>query len=206
MYSPSAFEVRDAAEIQAFIRSHGFGIVVSLGAEGIEETHTPMFLSDDGRTLFGHIAKANGQWKGWATQPRVKMLFHGPHAYVSPRYYASSFNVPTWNYTAVSVAGTISVIGDLAGQKEFLHRLVGQYEGGCPDSWTLDEADGRMMRLFDAIVCFRVAVEKVEAKFKLNQNKSPEDQEAVIARLRQTGLAMDADVAALMEKNRLGAG
>jgi transcriptional regulator len=201
MYSPAHFEVRDAEEIRAFIRDHGFGIVLSLGEEGIEETHTPMFLSEDGKTLFGHIAKANGQWKGWAAQPKAKALFHGPHAYVSPCFYQSTFNVPTWNYTAVTVTGTISTIDSLGEQKEFIRRLVAQYEGGRPHPWTLDESDERMLRLFDAVVCFRVAVEKIEAKFKLNQNKSPEDQRGVIAGLRATGSRADTEVADLMEKN-----
>jgi len=200
MYTPSAFVIDDPEKIRAFIAANGFGILLSIRDGEIEETHTPMVLSGDGRELFGHIARANPQWRQWVPGAKVKALFHGPHCYVSPRYYRNGSNVPTWNYTAASVTGTISVLDGRAEQKRLMERLVAQYEGGFPEPWKLDEADGNIMRLFDAIVCFRIEVERIEAKFKLNQNKPPEDRESVVAHLKATGAAGDAEVARLMEE------
>jgi len=131
----------------------------------------------------------------------VRAVFHGPHCYISPRFYKSTFNVPTWNYTAVSVIGKISTVDSLPEQKEIIRHLIVTYEAGAEQPWRLDEADEKMMKLFEAIVCFRIEIENIEAKFKLNQNKSPEDQKSVIERLRIRGLPGDAAIADLMEKN-----
>ena len=201
MYSPSAFTVAEAEVIRAFVQRNSFGLLLSLNGGGIDDTHTPMFLSEDSRYLYGHIARANGQWKSWEAFPGVRAVFHGPHCYISPRFYQSTFNVPTWNYTAVSIVGKISIVDSLAGQKEIIRHLVTSYEAGADQHWQLDESDEKMMKLFEAIVCFRIEIEAIEAKFKLNQNKSPADQASVIAHLRGRGLPDDLAVAALMEKN-----
>ncbi len=204
MYSPSAFTIAEAGVIRSFVQRHSFGLLLSLNGEEIKDTHTPMFLSEDGKYLFGHIARANDQWKSWAISPGIRAIFHGPHCYISPRFYQGTFNVPTWNYTAVSIVGKISLVDSLPEQKEIIRHLIASYEAGAEQPWQLDESDEKMMKLFEAIVCFRIEIETIEAKFKLNQNKSPEDQASVIAHLRARGTQDDLAVAALMAKN-LGA-
>ncbi|MGY8640031.1 MAG: FMN-binding negative transcriptional regulator [Verrucomicrobiales bacterium] len=158
MYTPQDFKIDDPELIRLFIEENSFGILVSSrdGSE-VDDTHLPLVLSDDGNYLLGHIAKANKHWRNWETNPCVKVIFHGPHSYVSPTYYASEFNVPTWNYTAVSISGSI--------------------------------------------VFFRIRVQKTEAKFKLNQNKSLEDQKAVIKILFESESTFDREIARIMSGN-----
>ncbi len=200
MYTPPAFKVDDPELIRQFVRENSFGILISsVDGTSIQETHTPFLLTDDSRKLFGHIARANGHWRDWEKNPRIKVIFHGPHCYVSPTFYKSVTNVPTWNYTAVSVTGKIELVSDYDEQKTFMHTLVGANESAFPDPWFLDESNDTLMKLFSAVVFFKIQITKIEAKFKLNQNKSKEDQQLVRKNLSVSESPFEQAVARLME-------
>lgn len=196
MYVPSKFKINDPELVRAFIRQHPFGLLLSTEGGQIHDTHTP-FLIDADERLMGHIAKANGQWKGWPTSDRVKVIFSGPHAYISPNYYVSEFAVPTWNYAAVSVTGRISIIEDESEILEFLKLLVTENEP-ADEPWSFDPADKRYLSLLKGIVVFSVSMDAVEASFKMNQNKSEQDQLKVIDSLSATGCPHDRQVANMM--------
>ncbi len=199
MYIPPKFKVDDVAVIDSFIRENPFGLLLSLNEGEIHDTHTPFIISEQG-FLLGHIAKANPQWKSWANESRVKVIFSGPHAYISPRYYASDFNVPTWNYTSISIAGRITIIEDQARMVEFLDALVAANENSDA-SWKMNHEDDRYMKLLSGIVVFSVSMDQVEASFKLNQNKSYEDQKSVVDALSQSGCPFDHQVSNLMNQH-----
>lgn len=201
MYTPAQFKITDEHQIRSFMDENSFAILISTSEANIETSFLPLYLSKDLQFLYGHLAKANSQWTGWQKNPKVRVLFHGPHAYISPSYYQSSFNVPTWNYTAVSVDGTIEIVEDLKEQKKIINDLVGKHESAFSKPWTLDENDERMMGLFKAIICFKIKIEAIVPKFKLNQNKNEEDQRNVIQHLKQSKHPGDDAVAALMEEN-----
>lgn len=198
MYTPPAFSVSDHEAALRFLRENSFGILISRDGETLHDTHTPFLVADDLRSLRGHIARANPQWKSWASNPRVKVIFHGPHAYISPSYYKSEYNVPTWNYTAISVDGRIRIIEDQAATLELIRKLVIQYES--ENGWQLDSTDERNLKLLHAVVAFEIEVEHVETKFKLNQNKSPEDREDVIASLLASNDPADRATAEMMRR------
>lgn len=184
MYTPSSFSVED----------NSFGIVISRCGEDFHDTHTPLYSSSDLNYLYGHIAKANHQWNEWKTCPQVKVIFRGPHTYISPSYYVGEFNVPIWNYTAVSISGRVEILDSLDEQKEVIRSLVDKNEKLFPKPWKFDEEDERLTSLFKAIVCFRVKVQTIEGKFKLNQNKDIEDRLSVIQHLKKTGKSMDLEI------------
>ena len=189
MYTPPKFNVEDDAVIRSFIEEHPFGLLLSVEGEQIHDTHTPFVFSEK-RELLGHVAKANPQWKGWVEGSRVKVIFTGPHAYISPQYYVSEFAVPTWNYTAVSISGSIKILEQEDEVLQFLDQLVAANEK--PDNpWKLDRTDERYMKLLSGIVVFSVSMDSVEASFKMNQNKSEEDQRKVIESLTATGCPFD---------------
>ena len=129
------------------------------------------------------------------------MLFYGPHAYISPTDYLSSFNAPTWNYTAVSIDGPIEVLPSMKDKHQVIEHLLGQYESTMENPWQLDTNDKKLMGLLDGIVCFRVQIEQIQAKFKMNQSKSIEDQRHVADQLRRRRGDMNTAVAELMEAN-----
>jgi transcriptional regulator len=199
MYTPQAFQIDDPEKIAAFVEQNGFGILITTHEEEIESTHTPMFLSPDRKQVYGHIAKANAQWKYWSACPQAKLIFHGAHTYISPTDYLSSPSVPTWNYTAVSIRGRIEVLASIEQRQRVVEHLAETYESGRELPWRLDTDDGKLMSLLDGIVCFSVRVESIQAKFKLSQNKSREDQRQVIKQLRTRGGDMNAEIADLME-------
>ena len=202
MYTPRKFRVTDREVIRDFVDQNGFGVVISTTSDGeIESTYTPMFLSADMEMLYGHIAKANPQWKSWQVRPKVRILFSGAHAYISPRDYASQVNVPTWNYTSVSIDGKIEILHERKDQEWLIDSLVSQYESASNNPWQLDKSSEKLMNLFDAIVCFRVEVDQIAAKFKLNQNKAVEDQEQVADRLQSSNREGDREIAELIRKN-----
>lgn len=200
MYTPQKFKIDDPDTIRRFVSENSFGLLLSIGDGVIHDTHTPFVISEDGNQLWGHIAKANPHWKCWGEDSIAKVIFTGPHAYISPRYYESEFAVPTWNYTAVSISGRIAVVEDDETKLDFLDRLTASNE--TSDSpWKLDRSDERYINLLSGIVVFTVSTDSVEASFKLNQNKSIADQRKVIASLTQTGCPFDHDVASLMTRN-----
>ncbi|MCB1121830.1 MAG: FMN-binding negative transcriptional regulator [Verrucomicrobiae bacterium] len=200
MYTPSDFKITDPGVIRKFIKENSFGILVSsVDGSKIQETHTPLLLSEDGNFVLGHLARANSHWRDWEKNPQVKIIFHGPHCYVSPSFYTSDFNVPTWNYTAVSIEGIVEIIQSITEQREFMRQLVEENEAAFPSPWNLDEADERFIKLFSAVVFFKVRIDHLEAKFKLNQNKSEEDRLGVIKRLEASNSSFEQAVAQLMK-------
>ena len=200
MYTPPKFRIEDPEQIRSFIEENSFGLLLSHDGVDIHDTHTPFVHTEDGRYLLGHIARANPQWKSWKGGTAVKVIFTGPHSYISPLFYVSEFAVPTWNYTAISITGHVTIIEDKSEVLQFLDRLIADNESS-DEPWILDRTDERYMALLSGIVVFSVSMDTVEASFKMNQNKSEEDQRKVIASLAATGCPFDRDVARVMSKN-----
>ena len=199
MYTPPKFRIDDPVLIRSFIEKNSFGLLLSIDGGDIHDTHTPFVYTGDGR-LLGHIAKANPQWRSWSKASAVKVIFTGPHSYISPRFYVSEFAVPTWNYTAVSITGRIEIIEEEDTVLQFLDRLIADNEPSS-DPWILDRTDERYLNLLSGIVVFSISLNSVEASFKLNQNKSNEDQSKVVESLSATGCPFDRAFASLMSHN-----
>jgi transcriptional regulator len=205
VYIPEHFRVREHSAALAFMRANPFTILISSTDEGPFATHLPIVSRDEGDKLIlrGHVAKANPHWRYLEQQPRSLVIFHGPHAYVSPANYSTREVVPTWNYGTVHVYGdarTFSAHDELLG---VLHELIPMFEPAYADQWaTLSPAYRE--RMLSHIVGFEIAVTKIEAKFKLSQNRTKEEQENIIVSL---GVAEDTAVsgtARLMQQEGLG--
>ncbi len=197
MYTPPKFKIDDPETIRSFIEDNSFGLLLSLDGSGIQDTHTPFIFSEDGKSLLGHIARANPQWKSWTENRKVKVIFSGPHAYISPSYYITEFAVPTWNYSAVSISGDLMIVDEEKHVLEFLDKLVAKFEN--PENpWRMNRADERYMKLLSGIVAFSISIESVEASFKMNQNKSEKDRSKVIDSLSASKCPFDHEVASMM--------
>lgn len=197
MYLPKHFEEHDQAEILRFIEANAFGTLVTVESGVPFASHIP-FLLEHGETLTlsGHLAKANPQWQHLAANPHALAMFQGAHAYVSPTWYEGA-GVPTWNYTAVHVYGTVRVIRDADWLREKVERLSAQYEGGSETAWIPAYPD----KMLEAIVGFEITVESLQAKYKLSQNRSTADQHNVIQALQTKGEDHASEVAAMMTRN-----
>ena len=181
MYIPEHFRVRDHASAIAFMRANPFVILVSNTDDGPFATHVPVVIRENGDTLVlrGHVAKANPHWRYLEQQPHCLTIFHGPHAYISTTNYVTPENVPTWNYAAVHAYGNARTYTAHADLLALLHDLIPTFEAAYERQWnSLSEAYRTGM--LGHIVGFEIAVTKVEAKFKLSQNRSSEEQQNVI--------------------------
>jgi transcriptional regulator len=202
MYLPEAFRVVDREIVHRFIATYGFAVVVSQGREGPFATHVPLVIERDGDrdVLLGHVARANPHWRSFDGKNEALAIFQGPHAYVSPSWYATSPAVPTWNYAVVHVYGRPRVVEDGARVRVILERLVAQYEAAMQsEPWSTaalppDYAE----RMMTAIVGFEMEVDRFEAKLKLGQNRSREDIQGVVEGLTDRGGPSDRALAELM--------
>jgi transcriptional regulator len=205
MYIPEHFRVPDHADAIAFMRANPFAILVSSTDDGPFATHLPIFVSETAEhvVLRGHVAKANPHWRYLEQQPNCLTIFHGPHAYVSASNYTTRENVPTWNYGAVHVYGKARAFASPEELQGVLHQLIGTFEPAYAEQWaTLNETYRE--RMLSHIVGLEIAVTKIEAKFKLSQNRTKEEQANVITSLGKAEDTAVSGVSRLMCEQGLG--
>ncbi len=204
MYIPKHFDESDRARIEALIRDYGFATLISTKGDEVHVTHAPLTYNAARNVLTGHIARANPHDAALVNGAPALAIFHGPHAYISPTWYADENprvpNVPTWNYAAVHVSGTVKRIDDEHAKWDIVTSLSAQYEAANASPWD-PRTEGDHQPKLGMIVGFEIAITKVEAKFKLSQNRSAADQQNVIAKLSAWSHPDGAAMAALMGEN-----
>jgi transcriptional regulator len=163
VFIPASFRIDDRDTLLAFIERYGFATLVSTDPNGVPfATHVPLLLDRSSGLLLGHIATANPQWEMFTDRESLA-VFHGPHAYVSPTWYATAPAVPTWNYAAVHVYGTPRVI-NAERTGDVIDRLVSKYESHRPTPWTGDIPDDYRKRLLAGVVGFAMPLTRIEGK------------------------------------------
>jgi len=205
VYIPEFNREKDRATILAFMRANPFAILVS-NIDGVPfATHLPLLIEDAGDHIVvqGHMAKANAHWKSMKEGEESLIIFHGPHAYISPSLYENRESVPTWNYAAVHVYGEPTLFTDEESLRATLHRMVDTFESSYMAQWSglSDQYQSRMMK---HIVGFDIKVKRLEAKFKLSQNRTKGEQSRVIQALNQSKDSNISGVAQLMQQQGLG--
>ena len=202
MYVPASFVQSDPGVLAEFIRRNSFGLLISQSAGEPFATHLPLLYVPDAGPhgqLLGHFARANPQWRELAGQT-VLAVFSGPHAYISPTWYAVANTVPTWNYQAVHLYGSCELIEDDAALLDLLIDTARAYEQRLPQPWTFDRANPQIAKMLKGIVGFRINVSRIEGKWKLGQNHSPEMRGNVVAELTGSEDPQAQAIAALMAK------
>ncbi len=205
MYIPLPFRVSDDATIFSFLERYDFStIVTSSASDGLTATHVPVLVKrvSDRVVLQGHVARANGHWRDFDGRTQALAVFQGPHGYVSPTWYTTAPAVPTWNYAVVHLYGRPVVTEDRQVASRILEALVKKYESRRPRPYRT----GELARTFydemvGRIVAFEMPVEKIEAKFKLGQNRSREDREGTINGLMTEGSPDAVALAAFMREH-----
>lgn len=200
MYIPAAFAESDLTRLHDFIEQNSFGLLVSQ-VDGLAfATHLPFLLERTAGkhgTLICHVARANPQWRLVGGQMALA-IFSGPHAYVSPTWYEDEQVVPTWNYAAVHAYGRVEVVEDEDALLGIVQQMVRVYEQSMPRPWSFDASSTFVQRLLGQIVGLRIEVEKIEGKFKLNQNHPAERRKKVVRALQQRGDENALAIAAMM--------
>jgi transcriptional regulator len=204
MYLPEHFKETDLVKISELITAHPLATLITVSAAGVPlANHLPLLLEgagDQGYRLLGHMARTNPQWRDFSTSQEVLVTFLGPHAYVSPSWYASP-GVPTWNYAAVQVRGKPKIIDDEYALQLVLKRLTDAQEVHYATPWESTLTDDRRMNLLDMIVGFEIEITDMVGKFKLSQNRPLADQQGVIDALTLSGQAAALELACLMKSN-----
>jgi transcriptional regulator len=205
MYIPEHFRVEDHATAIAFMCANPFAILVSSTGDGPFATHVPVVIRETrGKMIIrGHVAKANPHWHYLQEQSHCLMIFHGPHAYVSPTNYAARENVPTWNYGAVHAYGNARTFSETAGLLNMLHDLIPTFEAAYAEQWA-SLSEPYRTRMLSHIVGFEIEVIKLEAKFKLSQNRTHDEQQKVIDSLSRSSDTAISGTARLMCEHGLG--
>ena len=201
MYSPDHFRIHDRATISAFMRKHSFATIVTHDGEVPHATHMPVLYepnTGEHGTLVSHLARADPQWKHFESGREVLVVFTGPHAYISSAWYATAPAVPTWNYTAVHAYGVPRMVTEPQKFATILHDLVEFYEASRADRWHGEMPEEFLQRLMKGIVGVKIGITRIEAKYKLSQNR-PEDQPSVIAALSTSADQTDREVAEMMK-------
>ena len=192
MYIPPAFRLEDVDVAIRVMREHPFAMLVAQHEAAVEIVHLPLMVRGDGEELLvrGHVARANPAVAMIDAGAQATAVFTGPNAYISPDWYASADQVPTWNYVAVHASGALRAVTDPESVVDLLATLsAGHEEPLAPKRpWTHHKMrPGLMERMMKGIVAFDLPVDRLEAKSKMSQNKKPEDRERAVRFLRERG-------------------
>lgn len=196
MYIPAQFTIKEDRAIFDVIKEHGFATVISEHEGRPFATHLPLILSKDQAYLHGHFARPNPQWHDIEGQT-VLAIFQGPHCYISPSWYESSKEVPTWNYVTTHIYGEMELIDDL----DSLQEMVWKYEAPNSSYQLQGVGEKRLANMSKGIQGFRIKITSMEGKAKLSQHHPLERQEAVYKQLEQIPRTDEQRIAAMMKEN-----
>ncbi len=202
MYVPKLFAVEDLARLHDFMEEFNFATVITQRDGELTASHIPFILDRSVQpygALRAHVAIRNPQLEDFRSGGQALVIFQGPHTYVSPSWYVSPQNVPTWNYTVVHAYG-FPIILDRAAMVALLKDLVGKHEQPFEKPWDFDPNDPFMQNQMPEIAGFEIKIEKLQGKFKLNQNRTAADRAGVIETLSASADPLQQAVASMMTK------
>ena len=206
MYLPELFRVEDVAQMHALMRARPFAALVSAGPSGLFASHLPTVLKDDGRhgVIECHLARTNPHCRDLAGGEAL-MIFQGAEAYITPNWYASKAEggkvVPTWNFAAVHAYGRPEVVTDADWLRRHVTELTAQQERDQPRPWAPSDAPASFIdTMLRGIVGFRFAITRLEGKWKMSQNRTPQDREGVVKGLTLRDRGDDREIAELVAR------
>lgn len=190
MYQPPLFKEERLEEMQAFMRAHPFGLLVSTGPAGILANAVPFSLDSAASakgTLRAHVARANPHWKEFVGDGRdCLVVFQGPNAYVTPSWYPTKGQtgkvVPTWNYVMVQVRGRCIAHEDASWIRAQVEALTAAHESPRRVPWKVSDAPADFVAMqLRSIVGLELEISAIEGKWKVSQNRPEADKRGVHA-------------------------
>lgn len=189
MHPNAAFRKPDRALLESLLEEIGFGMIFAATPDGPRVAHVPLLWTGDGAVQF-HLARGNALTRH-LDGATVLAVINGPDGYISPRWYpdGGAEQVPTWNYVALELEGRVRQMDEdgLIGQ---ITALSAKHEARVAEGepWTMDKlSDARRIGLVKAIVGFELEVQAWRETFKLSQNKTAEEREALAAGMEGEG-------------------
>ena len=203
MYRPAAFVEDDTSVILAMIDRAPLAHLVVAASNGLEAAALPVLVDQhDGRVrVRGHLARPNPLWRLAPCQ--ALLIVPGADAYVSPSWYSTKSDtgkvVPTWNYDVVHAHGQLTAHDEVDWVDGFVRELTERHERGRIEQWSVDDAPADFVAtMLRGIVGVELAVDRLEGKRKLSQNRPEPDRLGVIAGLADESACGAPDIAAAM--------
>ena len=224
MYIPKPFEETDIGVLHQLIEAHPLGALVTMTGGGLDANHVPFLVhsgsgprdpgserrvqSPESRlpaygTLHGHIARANPLWRELVPDVDVLVIFQGPERFISPSLYptkrATGKVVPTWNYVVVHAHGPLRFIDDAVWMRAHVEALTNHHEAPRDEPWKVTDAPADYVdRMVGALIGLEIQVTRLVGKWKVSQNRPPEDRQGVIDGLLREGSEAATEVADLV--------
>ena len=181
--------------LHALVRGRPFATLITSVDGDVLANHVPVLVrsnSGPGGVIVGHVAKANPVWTTSPSGSRPLIVFHGENHYISPRWYVSRGEqgkaLPTWDYAVVHVRGPIEWIHDAAWVQGLIEEMIHTFEPDNDNPWRMSEmSDDSRKSLLERIVGFRIPVDEIRGKYKLNQRSAPEDRQSIVSALNTMG-------------------
>jgi transcriptional regulator len=201
MYSPPYNRLEDRTELLEFMRANNFVLLVTGTGGTLHASHLPVTIEDSaaGMKIDMHMARNNPQWKEFFDE-EVLVVFSGPHAYISPRWYEQKPRVPTWNYAAVHAYGIAKVIAEKDAKHASQRRLIASLDPQWLAKFDALPAE-YVSSMLEGIVNFEIPVARIETRWKLSQNRGRREMELIAAALEQSGDSVARSLAALTRKH-----
>lgn len=199
MYIPPHNRETERAHIVAFMRAYPFATMVTTGSQGISATHLPVLIDEGADNVFiaAHLARANSQWHDFENaQIEALLIFQEPHAFISTRHYEHALSVPTWNYVAVHAYGAPRLLEGLEERLALVERMVAQFEGNL-EQWNALPNDFRVAKA-NGIVAFEMSIARLEARFKLSQDRSALEQARIVETLTASPASTEKAIGEMM--------
>lgn len=192
MHSPSVFKEERVDVLFELIREYPLATLITLGSKGATANLIPFSLHIEGerQILRAHLARGNKQLEDLQTGAEALVVFQGPEFYVTPSWYPSKKEhgmvVPTWNYTLVQARGTPQVIDDIDWVLKQIIDLTNHLEHDRKEPWAVTDAPNDFIAIqLKAIVGLEIPITELKGKFKLSQNRIPQDKAGVLKGIEQ---------------------
>jgi transcriptional regulator len=210
MYIPSANQEDRVPVIHKLMEDQPFASLITMGTSGLFASHIPMVLEHDGTPfgrIKGHLSRANQQWKEFSPSIEALAIFSGPQHYITPSWYPEKLEtakvVPTWNYAVVHAYGHIKVIEESEWLMAHLESLVNIHEASFSVPWKIEDAPADYVASqVKGIVGLEMAIERLEGKWKVSQNRSEHDRVGVADGLTDLNTEQSLAMKALVENRR----
>lgn len=200
MYTPKRYSLSDKQQLIAFMRRFSFATIVTSVNGKSTATHIPFVIEERNEEIIltSHVARPNPQWNDFATSQTL-VIFQEPHAYISPKHYENE-DVPTWNYLAVHAYGNAEIIADESRAFSTLEKMIETYDTQFKEEWNSMSQKFKLNNL-RGIVVFEIVVKTIEGKQKLSQNKTKNEQRAIVSTLQASDDGGEQTIAEYMKKN-----
>lgn len=195
MYTPPLLKEDRQDVLHSLISKNPFAALVTFNENGPCADHIPFVLHPElsvKGTLRGHVSKHNPVAQYVSENPDTLVIFQGPHAYITPSWYASKAEhgkvVPTWNYILVHAYGKLEIIRDEVWLMEHLKSLTLSHEKGLKKPWKPADAPEKFIhQQLKGIVGVELKIDRFEGKWKVSQNKNAADKAGVVSGLQALG-------------------